>query len=172
MNPGASLPRAIRATSFPRKMPLRARRRAPALRERGRHNTTSAAARQARVRGQDLSDISGSRADGRASRGKTNRVSLLGSVDIDRIGRLAPVLVRVIHHQVHEARHQSRHDDRAVAHLPAVQAAAPSGAAVNELVAQHIEAVEQRLSTVAVSRLTSARFTSRQCRAKRPRQFL
>lgn len=60
----------------------------------------------------------------------------------DRIDGVAPVGLRVVHHQGDDDRHQLFEQARAVAQLLAVDLAVPGGAAMDQLVAQGVEAVE------------------------------
>lgn len=60
-----------------------------------------------------------------------------------RVAGAAPVNMRVAYHQVDEMRDEKSHNGGAILHLAAVDAALPGGAAVQQLVAEDIEAVEQ-----------------------------
>jgi len=62
----------------------------------------------------------------------------------DRIERLPPILVRIIHHDVNEHRHQESEDGCAVADLCAVDGAIPCCPAMDQLIAQNVEPVKNK----------------------------
>lgn len=49
-----------------------------------------------------------------------------------------------MHHQIHEDGHQERKNRRAITHLGSVDAAVPSRAAMYQLIAENIEAIENK----------------------------
>ncbi len=60
----------------------------------------------------------------------------------NRIKRLPPISVRIVHHDVNEHRHQEPKDCGAIAGLCAVDGAVPCGPAVDQLIAQNIKPVK------------------------------
>ena len=60
-----------------------------------------------------------------------------------RIERLSPVAIRVVHHDVDHYRQEPAEHLRPIADLVAIYAAIPGGTAMDQLVAQHIEPIEQ-----------------------------
>ena len=60
----------------------------------------------------------------------------------DRVDGTPPVIVRVVHHDVDEHGHEKGEDRGAVAHLVPVDLAVPGRAAVGDLVAKHVEPLE------------------------------
>ena len=60
----------------------------------------------------------------------------------NRIEGTPPVFVRVVHHDVDEHGHEEGEDRGAVAHLIAVDPTVPGRAAMDDLVAQDVEPVE------------------------------
>lgn len=68
--------------------------------------------------------------------------SYLAALFNNRIERLPPIFVRIVHHYVDEYRHQKFKDCRAVADLRAVDGAVPGGPAVDQLVTQNIKPVK------------------------------